>query len=209
MKGLKIGRLFVLEREGTNSDNRATWICLCDCGEKTVVTGKHLRNGDTKICGCLDIDKKKERMTKHGRAKTRLYNIYSDIKKRCYNSNFKFYQYYGGRGIKVCNEWFGENGFINFYNWAMNNGYSDDLSIDRIDVNGNYEPSNCRWATMKEQNNNKINSHFVTINGITKTIGEWADISGLSFSVIRSRVIKGLENDDILKPVERVVSSLR
>lgn len=122
---------------------------------------------------------------KHGMTGTRIYNIWKDMKKRCYCKSRKDYSRYGGRGITVCKEW---QEFIPFYNWAMNNGYTDNLTIDRIDVNGNYEPSNCRWVTTKEQANNKRNNHFVAFNGETMTIAQCGKKIGMCENTIRKRI---------------------
>ena len=142
LTGQRFGRLTVLER------TELKWLCKCDCGNKKIVAGGHLVSGDTKSCGCLRI--------KHGMRNTRLYSIWHGMKERCYNTKHKFYKHYGGRGIKVCEEW--KNDFQTFADWALSHGYADNLTIDRIDVNGNYEPSNCQWATNAEQQRNKRNS---------------------------------------------------
>lgn len=123
----------------------------------------------------------------HGCSKTRLYETWCCMKKRCYNQKDKRYKNYGGRGIKVCDEW---QTFEPFYDWAMANGYREDLTIDRIDVDGNYEPSNCRWATMIEQMRNTTRNHFVTAFGETKTIAEWSELSGIRQDVIKDRLNK-------------------
>lgn len=122
--------------------------------------------------------------TIHGMKKTRIYKSWERIKRRC--NNPKTYKNYGGRGIKVCDEW--SKDFMAFYEWAMANGYRDDLTIDRIDVNGNYEPNNCRWVTMKEQENNRRNNHHITYNGETHTIAEWGDILNIPYKVLLQRI---------------------
>ena len=108
------------------------------------------------------------------------------MKARCYNSNQWNYQYYGGRGIKVCDEW--KNNYNSFYNWALENGYQDNLSIDRIDTNGNYEPSNCRWVTDKEQKNNTRRNHYITYKGKTQSMSKWAEEINISYTTLRSRI---------------------
>lgn len=149
--GKTFGHLTVLSpasRPKTTKENGQFWLCRCTCGKEKVVHGHSLRRGQTKSCGCLQ----KEKATKHGMKGTRLYTIYLSIKQRCYYTKHIHYKDYGGRGIKMCDEWLDkENGFTNFYKWAIANGYSDDLSIDRINVDGNYEPNNCRWANMFTQ----------------------------------------------------------
>lgn len=129
-----------------------------------------------------------------------LYKIFSGMKTRCYNMNSCNYYLYGARGITICDEWL--NNPDDFYKWAMENGYSEGLSIERIDVNGNYCPLNCKWATMKEQANNKRNNRNLTIDGVTKTIAQWAEDSGLHYVTIHRRLFLGWEvNDELLKPV--------
>lgn len=120
--------------------------------------------------------------------KTKIYKAHSAMKDRCKNPSNKKYAIYGGRGIKVCDEWLGENGFINFYNWSMKNGYADGLSIDRIDPNGNYEPSNCRWTDYKTQSNNTSRNRYITYNGKTQTMAQWADELGISYQTLNSRI---------------------
>lgn len=156
LTGQRFGRLTVLERAEncTNGPKpRTRWRCRCDCGKEVVVLVGSLRSGSTQSCGCLHRENEANRHMVHGLTDTRLHRIWSDMKTRCKYECHRSYKYYGGRGIRVCDEWLSD--FMNFYKWAMSNGYQDDLSIDRIEVNGNYEPSNCRWATRSEQALNK------------------------------------------------------
>ena len=139
-------------------------------------------------------------MITHGKCvgkKHPLYKRYYSMKARCYNKNSQAYSNYGGRGIKICDEWLSD--FMNFYNWAMENGYNEKLTLDRINNNGNYEPSNCRWITDYEQRFNKRNNRLLTINGETKTITEWAQISNLNVHTIYSRIRNGWKNEELLK----------
>lgn len=156
--------------------------CLCECGNTTIVRLTDIQNRRIKSCSCLKNELAKqrtiERNYKHGRSNmkvNRLYRIWANMRCRCSNSNIPLYHRYGGRGISVCEEW---QDYMTFEKWAFANGYKDSLSIDRIDNNGNYHPSNCRWATHKEQAANteaanRINSHFVTAFGERKSIRDW------------------------------------
>jgi len=135
-----------------------------------------------------------------GMSNTRIYRCWNRMKHRCYNVNNKDYKHYGGRGITVCDEWLDDIlGFTNFYYWAMSSGYSDDLTIDRIDVNGNYEPSNCRWATIFEQRNNMRSNVVLTYNGETHNLKQWADKLGLVYRALCSRYERGWSVEDILE----------
>lgn len=143
MKGLRFGRLVVIMQVGNSSKN-TMWLCRCDCGNTVTVNGNSLRRGATVSCGC----RRKTQLITHGLSNTRLNSIWRGMKQRCVNPNKQHYERYGGRGITVCEEW--NEDFQTFYDWAMANGYSDDLTIDRIDNDGDYEPSNCQWITQAE-----------------------------------------------------------
>lgn len=182
LTGRNFGRLTVIERVENDARRNSRWLCRCECGKEKIVLGYSLKNGNTTSCGCYARVLSSERLkkdnyqTKHGKRNTRLYRIYAHMKERCYNENAIRYDRYGARGITVCDEWLNaKNGFANFYDWAMSNGYKDNLTIDRINNDGNYEPSNCRWIDKKEQMSNYSRNHLITYEGKTQTISQWAD----------------------------------
>lgn len=170
------------------------FVCRCDCGKFTRVQPYNWRKGFVKSCGCMSKQLLHEALyNPNARNKKRLYNIWIGMKMRCYNKKERSYKYYGYRGISICDEW--RNDFSCFEEWALSHGYSDDLSIDRIDVNGNYEPSNCRWATIIEQANNKrpVERRVkLTIDGVEKSLIEWCDIYGVSTQFIHYRIKNGM-----------------
>lgn len=188
MTNRRFGRLIAIERIGERKRGKnPRWFCKCDCGNLTIATSNNLRYGNTKSCGCLRKEIScKNGIRTHQKSKTRLYRIWVDMRRRCENNNRKAYKNYGGAGIKVCDEW--KEKFESFYDWAMANGYSDDLSIDRINVFGDYEPDNCRWANFKTQANNKKNNHIIEFNNETHTLSEWGEITGINVSTINKRL---------------------
>lgn len=153
LTGQKFGRLTATKCVGRNKHRDCLWECKCECGEITTVTAHNLINGLSKSCGCYRSETTAAKNTIHNLRYSKLYTVFYGMKKRCYYCKAINYKYYGGCGITICDEW--RNNFQAFYDWAIDNGYADGLTIDRIDVNGNYEPSNCRWVTMAEQNKNK------------------------------------------------------
>lgn len=193
LTGQQFGRLTVLHRTEDHyypsGRHDICYMCECECGQKVKVLGIHLRSGHTTSCGCFRVDTARQNMTKHGMTGTRLHNIWRNMIGRCYNQNHKNYDAYGGRGIRMCAEWL--ESFETFYEWALNNGYSDKLTLDRKDVNKGYEPSNCRWVTQKEQCNNTRRNVEVELNGETHTLKEWTEILGLNYRTIFSRIQRG------------------
>lgn len=195
MTGEIFSYLSVIGFDGKDKNHQAKWKCTCKCGNIVTVVGRDLRSGHTKSCGCYHIEK----ITKHGLRGTKLRGVHKSMIQRCYNENNKSYCNYGGRNIRVCEEWQGSNGLESFYKWALSNGYREGLTLDRIDVNGNYEPENCRWTTMKHQQRNKRTSRLVTINGVEKHIGEWEEETGVNRETIWRRFKSGLKDNELLK----------
>nr|DAI30801.1 MAG TPA: PVL ORF-50-like family [Caudoviricetes sp.] len=199
LTGQRFGRLTVIKRvenkQLKNGRQKVQWLCQCDCGNTKIVTSEQLKSGHTNSCGC--ICKEHPNRTTHGRCGTRLYQIWNSMKKRCMCVNDKSYKYYGDRGITVCDEWLHD--FQAFYDWAMANGYKDSLTIDRIDVSGNYEPSNCRWVSRKVQMNNTRQNHHLTYNGKTQTIAQWADELNIKHATISIRLKRGKTIEEALR----------
>lgn len=195
LTGNRYGKLTVLSYAGHTSDGKSKWLCKCDCGKEKVARAASLVAGTTKSCGCLyyetrkiaisKITEKKSHFYKHGMSKSRINNIYRRIKERCYNRNNPAFSYYGKRGITMCPEW--KDDFMAFYKWSIENGYTHEMTIDRIDTNKGYSPDNCRWTTMTVQQNNRTNNVRVSYNGQEHTLSEWADIVGITKSTIYHR----------------------
>ena len=188
LTGQRFGRLIVLEFAEIRK-NKSYWKCQCDCGNIKIISATSLKSEKTKSCGCLRKEVTKirgEKNIKHNKTNTRLFRIFLGMKSRCYYTKNIGYKNYGGKGIKVCDEWL--NDFMNFYNWAMSNGYSQGLTIDRINNDGNYEPNNCRWITMKEQENNRMNNRLIKYKEKTYTLSELSDILKISSATLRWRL---------------------
>ena len=151
--GKKFGNLTVVSRAENTKWGTSRWNCICECGNSTIVYGTHLTSGRSTSCGCHHREWCSKQFSTHGDTGTRLHRIWKAMKSRCSNPNLPFYKYYGGKGIKVCAEW--SNDYISFKEWSLSHGYKENLTIDRIDPDGNYEPNNCRWVTMTVQNRNK------------------------------------------------------
>lgn len=199
MIGNKYGRLTVIE-EAPSQHGHAMWICKCDCGNTThPIGGSDLRNGKVQSCKCLHNELVSKKMTKHKMKETRLYRIWTNMRARCRFPSVPCYGSYGGRGVTVCEEW--QHDFLAFHSWAMANGYADDLTLDRKDTNGPYRPDNCRWVSRKAQANNLRKNVVLDINGEKHTMAEWADISGIKYTTIYQRRLRGWADDDLLKPV--------
>lgn len=207
ISGGRFGKLTVLKRDGRNENGKILWLCRCDCGQYKHFTKEYLKTSRNPNCGC-EISERVIAATKHGMSYSKLYYKWSSMKSRCLNKNNDEYANYGARGIKVCDEWAdAEKGFENFAKWAFSVGWSENedecpQSIDRIDVNGNYEPSNCRFVTQKEQMNNTRKNIKIAYKGKTMTAKQWSEELGINYSTVWRRISEGL-------PVEKVFSKER
>ena len=190
--GNRYSKLVVLkELPELNHLKQVVCQCRCDCGNIVNVVKGHLVSDHTKSCGCLIGQF-------HGESNgSRLYDIYSNMKDRCYNDHTSKYKDYGARGITICNEWL--ESYTKFRDWAVENGYQENLTLDRIDNDGNYEPSNCHWATRKQQAQNRRSSKKYTINGEVHCLKEWCEILNLNYSTVYNRIYRGC---DIYKALE-------
>lgn len=188
--GVPDSRLMIvgLNEERTNLRHKAMWECKCSCGsEKIVIAARgDLIKGKVRSCGCLKLKSNSGHLKTRGESKKRLYRIWNSMRRRCKNVRDNAYVKYGGRGISVCTEW--DNSYEAFRDWAMSNGYTDELTIDRIDVNGDYEPSNCRWADAFTQANNRTNNHLVEFEGKEMTVSEFANILKMPYNTVSTRI---------------------
>lgn len=202
--GQKFNRLLAIERFKKPNRNEYFYKCICDCGNTTVVSGNALRKGKTKSCGCLIKENSGKNFETHKLSKTHLYKVWLWIKDRTHRGNVNCNNNYYKNNIKVCDEW--QNDFVSFYNWSYENGYTDEKlpngrykwTIDRIDVYGDYSPSNCRWATMQEQQNNRTNNHYITYNGKKDTLANWSRILNFPYRLVLERLIAGYSFEDAI-----------
>lgn len=186
------------ERSGySHSKDVRRWLCQCDCGKYIRVRSDQLKNDRIKSCGCMTAKINGDAHRTHGQKGTRIYKIWANMKDRCYNRKSKDYPRYGGRGIFVCQEWL--ESFQSFYEWSMENGYEDKLSIDRINNEGGYSPSNCRWTTGKKQCRNRRNTIYIKYKGEEKPLQEWCDLLGFPSYVAHQRYKRRLTGEQIFE----------
>lgn len=195
LKGKRFGRLTVIEETDKRISGSVVWKCRCDCGNIIEVSHNHLSRGATVSCGCYNKDVIKT----HGKAKTHIYSVWRSMKDRCLKENHPQYKDYGGRGITICEEWLSTDAF---FKWAEENGYKEDergkCTLDRIDVNGNYEPSNCRWVDMKAQCRNRRTNVFIEHCGERHCLSEWAELLKVPYSRLLSRHRRGWSDKEVL-----------
>lgn len=197
ISGQRFGRLTAIRYAGKNKGRQTLWECRCDCGKTVIVHQQNLKSGHTSSYGCYNIDCIIERGQTHGETKTRLYNIWHGMIYRCYYEKHDSYKDYGGKGVTVCDEW--KNSFETFRDWAYQNGYSENLTIDRIDNTGNYCPENCRWATDIQQANNTSRNLVFTVDGYTDTLANLCRKYDMRYSVAHGRIRNGWDVEKALK----------
>lgn len=200
ISGQRFGRLVAIRAEKDSSGRRYVWECQCDCGSIVSVPSISLTTGGKKSCGCIKREMLQKRNAKHGHSNERLYKVWKGMKSRCYNPHHKSYDKYGGRGITVCDEW---HDYAAFREWAYANGYDEkadyqQCSLDRIDVNGNYSPGNCRWADAFTQVVNTQKTLKLSYRGETKSLPEWAKEYGLCKEALAYRIKSGWDIEKAL-----------
>lgn len=188
LTGQRFSRLIVLEPHGKDKFGNKQWLCRCDCGRLTVANSHSLTSKHKRSCGCMMRERIGNMRRIDGRSNDRLYHLYYRVRSRCENPKASYFEHYGGRGIRVCDEW---QTWEAFRDWALANGYKDGLTIDRIDVNGNYEPSNCKWITQAEQMRNTRKTRYLTVNGVKKPLVTWCEELGVSFGTASARFTRG------------------
>ena len=216
--GDRFGKLTVLKmileknKQSSRNTYHKLYKCVCDCGNIIIVPHKMLSCGHKKSCGCLRAEIERKKSIICNIEHKELFYVWKTMKQRCFCKTNKDYRLYGGRGITICDDWL--NDFFSFNTWAESNGYKKGLMLDRINNDGNYEPSNCRWATPVEQANNKRTNRLITINNVTKTLKQWCDTLSLSYSTTNARLQRGWGEEEALNivpynPPKRVVKSRR
>lgn len=204
MIGSVFYRLTVIEELAPDKRGEIKWRCKCECGKEIISLGGNLRSGGTKSCGCYNDNRIGDLNRQHGMSKTRMFKIWVGVRKRCNNPNVKSFHIYGGSGIRMCGRW---EDFENFYE-DMKEEYTDNLTLDRFpNKNGNYEPSNCRWATPKQQQNNRNNNHIIELNSISKTLSEWSSDSGTCQATIGWRLKKGWNIEEAIYGKSKLTES--
>ena len=194
LSGRRFGRLLVEVKVGSKPTG-IVWRCRCDCGNTTEVVAAKLRNGHTSSCGCLGLERRTAARRKHGQTGSPEYVVWNNMIQRCTNRKVKSYADYGARGIRVCARW------LDFRNFLADMGEKPrGLTLERKDVNGDYEPNNCLWVDRRAQANNRRSNRFVTINGRIQTVAEWAVETGLNAHTVRWRAVNGRVGDDVIKP---------
>lgn len=196
--GKKYGRLTAL-RFHHASGKHSYWLWRCDCGTEKIARLDCVKVGMVSSCGCANKD---SHPPKHGYSRTKLYHVFYSMKQRCYNPKCTVYQYYGGRGISIDPAWMSDNKA--FCDWAMNNGYREGLTIDRIDVNGDYTPENCRWITQREQVRNTRRNTHITFNGKTQLLKDWCEELGVNIATACYRIRAGKPLEEVFKPTSKV-----
>lgn len=192
--GQRFGRLVAVEFH-SRKPSMTYWLCQCDCGKQKAIALNQLRSGKTRSCGCLAIEEKRKRATKHGEVRTPLHNLWRGMHARCKFSGCSSYRLYGGRGVSVCEEW---ATYEPFRDWAIANGYAQGLSIDRIDPDGDYQPANCRWVSKSEQQRNKRNTFHVEWRGERGCLREFTRKTGKNYSTVYRRIKNGWSVEDAL-----------
>ncbi len=204
LTGKRFGRLLVISPDQV-VNRFLSWLCVCDCGNKKSIIGQHLRNGTTVSCGCFHRERVGDQHRVHGGCRWPEYRVWKVMRQRCNLKTSISYPMYGGRGIRVCKRW---NKFENFIA-DMGRRPGPKYSIDRINTNGNYEPSNCRWATDIQQARNRTDSVRVKINGEVRHIREWAESAGLEAGTVISRYRRGIRGADLLGPLKKIFRNKR
>lgn len=213
LSGKTFGNVSVVQPLATNAVGRQKhkkWLCKCNlCGFQWAVESGHLTSGQTQTCRqCAN----KRAATKHGFSKERLFGIWKGMIGRCYQESNTSYKNYGARGIHMCDEWYANgdiSGYKAFREWSLVNGYADNLSIDRIDNECGYSPSNCRWATRQEQNSNTRQNVYYTYGGIKHTVAEWSRLLGIKAGTLAKRLRNGCDFNDAIKDAKTIITNIQ